>query len=96
MSARHDKARETRWKKAGNGRLTMRITAGADAVLNRLARQHRCTRRDVVEGLILGTITAQVDPEVTFGERERLSPAEVLDLARAVADRDHAPRRARG
>lgn len=77
MAAIHDRAREHRWAALGHRRLTARISLRADAVLDRLAQAYACARRDVVEGLLLGTIdyraardrAGQVPLEVGVGFR---------------------------
>lgn len=73
MSKRADRLREKAWKDAGNARLTVRITAAADRILDGLAAQHRCSRRDVIEGLLFGNIKRQAEltSHAAVVERER-------------------------
>lgn len=78
MSSKHDKAREERHKAAGGVRLTMRITQRSDVVLDALASFHRCTRRDVLEGLILGTIKPDAGKVVEAMRLHGLSHPEAL------------------
>lgn len=73
MSKRADRLREQAWKDAGNARLTVRITAAADRILDSLASQHHCSRRDVIEGLLFGNIKRQAEltSHAAVVERER-------------------------
>lgn len=45
-------------------RLTMRISNAANIAIDRLAIRHKCSRRDVVEGLLLGVIDKPISDEV--------------------------------
>jgi hypothetical protein len=87
MAAIHDKAREDRWLQRGGRRLHTRITAKASEALDELAKAFDCNHRDVIEGLLLGTI----DPKcakaqsarlklLQFASRERLSATEMACL----------------
>lgn len=82
MSARADAIREKRWREEGNARLTMRISGAADRVIDHLASIHRCSRRDVIEGLLLGTITKnQIPTAVSQAMREHgLSYSEAIEF----------------
>lgn len=79
MAAVHDKAREQRWKQRGGRRLHARITARASEELDRLALAFNCPHRDVIEGLLLGTIDPKRrnDALRKIAERERLSESEL-------------------
>lgn len=76
MSAKHDAEREERWKDAGNSRLTMRISRKAEKVIQVLQEVHRCTRRDVVEGLLLGTISIRLTAQQELMRDHGLSVEE--------------------
>lgn len=92
MAATHDAAREQRHKDNGGARLHVRICRRADEVLDAIAAAYGCTRRDALEGLLLGTIepgSARVRAARQFASQpaghrdlmaraahERLSPAE--------------------
>jgi hypothetical protein len=62
VSKQADARREVRWREEGNARLTMRISGEVDREIGRLARQHRCSRRAVIEGLVLGTMSQSAVP----------------------------------
>lgn len=82
MTARADANREKRWRESGNARLTMRISGAANHTLDHLAIVHRCSRRDVIEGLLLGTIPHDVIPEPVQAlmRAYRLSRSEAIEL----------------
>lgn len=83
MAAIHDRAREARLVERGGRRKHFRFSAKAREVLEQLAAIYQCSQRDVVEGLLLGTIDpkgAKADGArklLQFATRERLSSAEV-------------------
>jgi hypothetical protein len=63
VSARADAQREMRWRDEGGARLTVRVSGEVDREIDRLAAIHRCTRRAVIEGLVLGTLQRSPVPE---------------------------------
>jgi hypothetical protein len=86
MAAIHDRAREERLVERGGRRKHFRFSAKAREMLERLAEAYDCSQRDVVEGLLLGTIdprgakTEGARKLLQFATRERLSSSEVSYL----------------
>lgn len=79
MTAKADRAREIRWKDQGNARLTMRLSRVANQQLDLIASRNRCSRRDVIEGLLLGTIAAASDSVATVMREQGLSAVEARE-----------------
>lgn len=50
-------AYEARAESNGCGRVTMRLSPGANRMLKAICEQYQCVPRDVFEGLLLGNIT---------------------------------------
>lgn len=50
------RAYEQRARTRGNGMVTVRLSPGANRMLQAICEQYQCTSRDVVEGLLLGTV----------------------------------------
>lgn len=84
MAAIHDKAREERLIQRGGRRRHFRLSAKAMEALEGLAAIHDCTQRDVIEGLLLGTLGPKglraTAARERLIERERLSPFEAAYL----------------
>lgn len=54
---------EKRWRAAGNGRFTVPLSGDAQQRMKQLQADYGCTRRDLFEGLILGTIRPYSGPQ---------------------------------
>lgn len=79
MTQKADRAREIRWRDQGNARLTMRMSRAANQQLDLIAGRNKCSRRDVIEGLLLGTIAASSDSVAKVMREQGLSAVEARE-----------------